>query len=43
MIVYNAPFFFLETAKTSYILRVTDEGLLQHVYYGKKVPHDDFT
>ena len=43
MIVYNAPFFFLETAKTSYIMRLTDEGLLQHVYYGKKVPRDDFT
>ena len=43
MIVYNAPFFFLETTGTSYIMRLTDEGLLQHVYYGKKVPHDDFS
>lgn len=43
MIVYNAPFFFLETAGTSYIMRLTEEGLLQHVYYGKKVPRDDFS
>lgn len=43
MIVYNAPFFFLETEKTSYIIRLTDEGLLQHVYYGKKVARDDFS
>lgn len=26
MIVYNAPFFFLETTGTSYIMRLTDEG-----------------
>ena len=43
MVVYNAPFFFLETEKTSYIMRLTDEGLLQHVYYGKKVARDDFS
>lgn len=43
MIVYNAPFFFLETEKTSYIMRVTEDNILQHVYYGKKVSRDDFS
>lgn len=43
MIVFNAPFFYLETENTSYIIRVTDDGVLQHVYYGKKVSRDDFS
>lgn len=43
MIVYNAPFFFLETDHTSYIMRLTDDGVLQHVYYGEKVSQDDFS
>ena len=43
MILYNAPFFFLETENTSYIMRLTEDGLLQHVYYGKKVARDDFS
>ncbi len=43
MIVHHAPFYFLETDHTSYIMRVTEDGILQHVYYGKKVSCDDFS
>ena len=34
--------FYLETANTSYVMRVLPNGWLTHVHYGKKVGRDDF-
>lgn len=34
--------FYLETANTSYVMRLLPNGWLTHVYYGKKVGRDDF-
>lgn len=35
----NNQFFTLSNAWFSYVFRVTEEGLLQHVYYGKTLSH----
>jgi len=34
--------FYLETANTSYVMRLLPNGWLAHVHYGKKVGRDDF-
>lgn len=33
--------FYLQTEKTSYIMRVLENGMLYHCYYGKKIANDD--
>lgn len=43
MITYMNSYFYLETEHTSYVMRVLPNGTLQHVYYGKKVPREDFS
>ena len=43
MIEYRNSFFYLETAHTSYIMRILSNGILQQVYYGKKISRDDLT
>ena len=37
MIRQSGPFFLLETAGTAYCFRVTEQGFLQHLYYGKRL------
>lgn len=41
MIINKENFFYLETEHTSYIMRVLSNGVLQHVYYGGKIPHEE--
>lgn len=43
MILFDSKsqIFYLETEKTSYIMRILDNGLLYHCYYGKKIARDD--
>lgn len=43
MIIYNKETmtFYLQTNKTSYIMRVLENGMLYHCYYGKKIANDD--
>ncbi len=43
MILFNqeSATFYLETEKTSYIMRVLETGHLYHCYYGKKIARDD--
>lgn len=43
MIHANDVWFYIHTEKTSYVMQVLPNGTLQHVYYGAKVPEDDFT
>lgn len=43
MITYQAPFFYLTTDNTTYVLRVTPDDVLSHVYYGKKITPDDLS
>lgn len=43
MISVKNNFFYLETKKTSYVIRILSNGTLQHVYYGKKVKQDDMS
>lgn len=43
MITYQAPFFYLETENTTYAMRLTVDGVLSHVYYGKKIRRDDLS
>ena len=42
MITVNNRFFSLETDHTSYLFRATQFGHLEHVYYGERVPRDEF-
>ena len=37
MIRILTPFFLLETRRTTYCFRVTKEGFLQHLYYGRRL------
>ena len=41
MIRENKRVFQLDTPKTSYILRITDHGHPEHIYYGKRLPQAD--
>ena len=41
MIVWKRNTLYLETAHTSYIMRVLSNGMLQHVYYGARIPQED--
>ncbi|MEG1523424.1 MAG: alpha-galactosidase [Clostridia bacterium] len=41
MIVCNPPCFWLDTAHTSYVFRITPHGQLEHVYYGMRIPRDN--
>ena len=41
MILHDGKVFKLDTESTSYILRITDEGHLEHIYYGAKLPQAD--
>ena len=34
--------FKLSTKDTSYVLALTDEGHAEHIYYGKKLPDENF-
>ncbi len=45
MITFNeqTKTFYLETEKTSYVMRVLENGTLYHSYYGKKIAQDDMT
>ena len=45
MIQYNTQnkTFYLETEKTSYVMRVLENGYLYHCYYGQKIAQDDMT
>lgn len=45
MIQYNTQnkTFYLETDKTSYVMRVLENGYLYHCYYGQKIAQDDMT
>ena len=45
MIHYNTEnkTFYLETEKTSYVMRVLENGYLYHCYYGQKIAQDDMT
>ncbi len=40
MITEQNAVFYLETAQTSYIFRVTPFGHLEHIYYGGKIPRE---
>lgn len=42
MIKHNNEVFVLETLDTSYVFQINKLGLLEHVYYGKKVDLKDF-
>lgn len=33
--------FYIETEKTSYVMRILENGILYHCYYGKKIARDD--
>ncbi|MBO4425875.1 MAG: alpha-galactosidase [Clostridiales bacterium] len=37
----NAPLFILNTAHTTYAMKVTDTGHIEHLYYGRKIHADD--
>lgn len=37
MIIDGKKYFILNTKKTSYVLRITESGHLEHMYYGKKI------
>ena len=41
MITFNDQVFALETNQTSYLLRVTKFGHLEHIHYGEIVSHDE--
>ena len=41
MILQDGKVFKLDTESTSYILRITSEGHLEHIYYGAKLPTAD--
>ena len=41
MIRENKRVFQLDTPKTSYILRITEQGHPEHIYYGKRLPQAD--
>ena len=41
MIRESKRVFRLDTPKTSYILRITDQGHPEHIYYGKRLPEAD--
>ncbi|MEA5047912.1 MAG: alpha-galactosidase [Eubacteriales bacterium] len=41
MISVQNSVFYLETAQTSYIMRVTPFGHLEHIYYGARIPRDN--
>ena len=41
MILFNNNSFFLETKKTSYVIRVLDNKILSNAYYGKKIGRYD--
>lgn len=41
MITCRNRFFYLDTEHTSYIMRVHSNGVLQHVYYGKRIPQEN--
>ena len=42
MIQIFDKFFKLSTKDTSYVLALTDEGHAEHIYYGKKLPDENF-
>lgn len=35
------PLYILETSHTSYVMKVTDSGHIEHLYYGRKIHLDD--
>ncbi len=41
MITCRNRFFYLDTEHTSYIMQVHSNGVLQHVYYGKRIPQEN--
>ena len=41
MIFEDGKVFKLDTESTSYILRITEEGHVEHIYYGAKLPAAD--
>lgn len=43
MITYNevTRSFYLDTENTSYVMHIMENGVLEHRYYGAKIPHDD--
>ena len=41
MITEHQKVFKLDTAHTSYILRITDHGQPEHIYYGRRLPQAD--
>lgn len=45
MIQYSAEnkTFYLETEKTSYVMRVLENGYLYQCYYGEKIAQDDMS
>lgn len=45
MICYNeeTKTFYLETEKTSYVMRILENGYLYHCYYGELIARDDLT
>lgn len=43
MITYHAPFFYLDTENTTYVMRLTVDGVLSHVYYGRNIRPDDLS
>ncbi len=45
MIVYdrNTGSFYLETRRSSYVMRVLDDGTLTHCYYGAAIPREDLS
>ena len=45
MITYlqSTKTFYLETKSTSYVIRILDNGMVAHSYYGGKIPHEDLS
>lgn len=43
MITWKNNTFYLETKRTSYIMRVLSNGTLAHLYYGPKLPAEDLS
>ena len=37
MIRYKAPYFHLSTSGTSYVMKITERGTLEHVCYGVRI------
>lgn len=41
MIRYKAPYFHLSTSGTSYVMKITERGTLEHVCYGVRITSDE--